>query len=255
MVVYTYCVMRALTHLTECSALIAVAVFKAEGDIQNVVLCFRITCACIAWDLATFTVASFVLFTKFLNMLEAALDANKANNNYAYHESLSDIIKRFRFARGIFLVFTPLTMVELILNATILPLFWYLILLDLISVVSGCLAVLFAITNRSRRKRIMRFCFGCIPGVLPLLLSSDNNNNNSAMALVSHQQRSPKTSRKTDLEIPVLGGSRQPAGENTVSGAAPPSPSRLLSPAAEQFLLDPTSNQRVMDDGDDGNDR
>jgi len=122
-----------------------------------VVIMFRIAAASISLGVAMFSVAAYVLLSKFIQVIEDALSSDVPKSQSpeaARYENLKDIAKRFRISRTVLVAFATISALAMALHAAFLPLFWFVIIIHLMTLANSCLAVFFAVTPAARRRFI-----------------------------------------------------------------------------------------------------
>jgi len=130
-----------------------------NGDFDRAARNFRVQAIFITFDAAMFSVIIVVALTKFLNMIDGAIDtANslQSSQQSTFIAELRDVSRRFRTLRIVLFITAAISSLVFLLNCVFLPMFWWLQLIHLTSAAVCTILILFAFTVPQKRAAAMR---------------------------------------------------------------------------------------------------
>jgi len=148
---FAFCATILCSFIVEMATLIGTIVLISLGDLSTGVIIFRVACGAMAIGTQAFVIVALVTFTRFIRVIRNVIQSTQELGNSGYKSDLLDVVKRFRVARFFFTLAAPGGVGLYVLQAAVLPTWWFLILISLISATNVCFAVLFLLTPEDRR--------------------------------------------------------------------------------------------------------
>ena len=146
-------------------SVICAGIFVLTGDISLAVVFWGISCVALSVSVLILTVTIAGSFGRFADLIEKiSSDAGNVANAFEVQQGdrIHEVVKRFRRGRILIFCTSPLGFGVWLLNAFILPLFWYLAFLQLLNVVFLTFVVWYLYTTPRRRKEISKMLCFCL---------------------------------------------------------------------------------------------
>ena len=142
----------------------AVACFMSNPvDTDLGIFYYRLFCAGVAGHVAVFLMCAWMILSRFVKLVEAIrANAERTGGGNSFQVSnkriddMREISVRFRFGRNMLVLAAPLGVGAWIVQAIVLPVFWYIVLLQFFNTMGVCWAVWLSVISVERKKRILR---------------------------------------------------------------------------------------------------
>ena len=155
---------------------VVAAIVADPPDNERMTPYYRVFCVGTGTFVLVFVICSFRILTHFTNMIERAIQnvaglveaggtsangdvpspssgGSRANQKV---EDMKDIVKRFRHLRTVIVLSAPLGVAGWIVQAAVLPMFWYIALLHVMNAYGACIGVLNSVISAERKRNIRR---------------------------------------------------------------------------------------------------
>lgn len=145
---------------------IAASIYPLDGapvDNRNATIFFRLFCGGLAANVAVFMICMYRVFTRFIKMIEFSLQNNsliRANEtssgkSLSKEEELKDLVNRMRRGRNLMLACSPGGVGMWIVQASVLPLFWFIVFFHFLNAAVGCFAVWYSLVSVDKKRQIL----------------------------------------------------------------------------------------------------